>query len=123
MGGSRAEQDAWMAKYIVNPDDYEDQAGGGGPRPRGAQGAHEKTTGQGEFIGNKGVLVFDFAPGEATLTPNQERVLMSQQVKFSTRGARLRITGHSSADEDASVSQKRADAVATFLRADPKHAV
>jgi outer membrane protein OmpA-like peptidoglycan-associated protein len=123
MGGSRAEQDAWLAKFIVNPADYEDQTGGGSPRARGAQGAHEKTTGQGEFIGNKGVLVFDFAPGVAALTPNQERVLMSQQVKFSTRGARLSITGHSSADEDASVSQKRADAVAAFLRSDPKHAV
>ena len=36
---------------------------------------------------------FDFAPGKAALTPNQERVLMSQQVKFSSRGARLRIVG------------------------------
>jgi outer membrane protein OmpA-like peptidoglycan-associated protein len=100
-----------------------DSAGGENARGRGAQGPREKTEGQGEFIGNKGVLVFDFAPGNAALTPNQERVLMSQQVKFSTRGARLRVIGHSSADEEASVSQKRADAVATFLRADPKHAV
>ena len=92
-------------------------------RARGQQGPREKTEGQGEFIGSKGVLVFDFAPGSAALTPNQERVLMSQQVKFSSRGARVRIVGHSSAEEDASVAQKRADAVAAFLRADPKHPV
>ena len=77
-------------------------------RARGQQGPREKTEGQGEFIGSKGVLVFDFAPGSAALTPNQERVLMSQQVKFSSRGARVRIVGHSSAEEDASVAQKRA---------------
>jgi hypothetical protein len=52
-------------------------------RPSGAQGSREKTDGQGGFIGNTGVLVFDFAPGKAALTPNQECVLMSQQVKFS----------------------------------------
>jgi len=34
-------------------------AGGEKACARGAQGPHEKTTGQGEFIGNKGVLVFD----------------------------------------------------------------
>lgn len=100
-----------------------DSTGGKDMRARGAQGPREKTEGQGEFIGNKGVLVFDFAPGQATLSPNQERVLMSQQIKFSTRGARLRVIGHSSLEEDASVAQKRADAVATFLRADPKHPV
>ncbi len=91
-------------------------------RARGAQGPHEKTTGQGDFIA-KGVIVFDYAPGVATLTANQERVLMSQQVKFSTHGVRLSIIGHTSSEEDAGVSQKRADAVAAFLRADPKHAV
>lgn len=42
-----------------------DSAGGQNARAPGAQGPHEKTEGQGEFIGNKGVLVFDFAPGKA----------------------------------------------------------
>lgn len=92
-------------------------------RARGAQGPRERTEGQGEFIGSKGILIFDFAPGVASLTPNQERALLTQQIKFSSRGARLRITGHSSSEEDAAVSQKRADAVAAFLRADPKHPV
>lgn len=121
----KPEQQAWLEELVklVGGVLRTDPAGGQNARARGAQGAHEKTVGQGEFIGNKGVLVFDFAPGKAALTPNQERVLMSQQVKFSSRGARLRIIGHSSGDEDASISQKRADAVATFLRSDPKHKV
>src|SRR6266446_3684206 len=121
----KLEQQAWLEELVklVGGVIRADSAGGQKARARGAQGPHEKTEGQGKLIGNKGALVFDFAPGKAALTPNQERVLMSQQVKFSSRGARLRIVGHSSTEEDASVSQKRADAVATFLRADPKHPV